>query len=391
MLSRDNHPTVLFLISSEGYFGAENMLVTLAESLQKQACRCTVGVFSDSRSPHVEVAEQARLRGLEVELVPCAGRCDWRAVTHIRRLIAKHQADVLHPHGYKADLYAYAAARPRRMPIVATSHNWPNPLWSTRAYAVLDRWVMRSFDRIAVVSDVVAEIIRRSGVRAEKVRMIFNGIDCERFQSAEATLRHAVVSDDETLVGFVGRFVPEKGGEILLRAARMVLREHPQTRFALVGDGPSRAEWEQLAVELGIRRQVLFTGVRQDMPGVYASLDLFVLPSVCEAMPMCLLEAMAAGKAVIASRVGAVPKLIDEHTGVLLNPGNTEALAGAIRALLRNPEQRSRFGQNASERVRQRFSSEAMAAQYRSLYREVTDQRQNAGESALALRGEPHV
>jgi len=382
---------VLFLISSEGYFGAENMLVTLAEALERQECRCIVGVFSDSRFQHVEVADQAGLRGLEVELVPCAGRCDWRAVTHIGQLIAKHRVDVLHPHGYKADFYAYAAAWRRYVAVVATSHNWPNPLWSMKAYAVLDRWVMRNFDRVAVVSDVVAEAIRRSGVRAEKIRTIFNGIDCERFQSAQPSLGDSGVSEDEALIGFVGRFVPEKGGEILLRAARIILNQHPQTRFAFIGDGPCRGHWEQLAIELGIHKQVIFTGVREDMPGVYASLDFLVLPSLCEAMPMCVLEAMAAGKAVLASRVGAVPNLIDKHTGVLVDPGDVEALAAAIQTILRDPEQRRRLGQNASERVRLRFSSGVMAIQYLNLYREVIDRRQKAGERRLALGEASHV
>jgi glycosyltransferase involved in cell wall biosynthesis len=368
------------------------MLVTLAESLEQQGCRCILGVFNDSRSPHVEVAEHARLRGLKVELVRCAGRCDLHAVTQIRRLIAKHRIDILHPHGYKADIYAYAAAWPDRVAIIATSHNWPNPLWSMRAYAVLDRWAMRSFDRIAVVSDLVADVLLRSGVEADKIRTIFNGVDCERFQSAEATLRNSVVSDNATLVGFIGRFVPDKGGEILLRAAQMVLTADPGARFVLVGDGPCREDWERLAVQLGIGKKVIFTGVRQDMPGIYASLDLFVLPSLCEAMPMCVLEAMAAGKAVIASRVGAITKvLVDKHTGMLVNPGNIEELAAAIRQLMRDPEQALRLGGNASTCAREQFSSEAMAKRYRHLYQEVIDSRQNANQTALALREEQHV
>ena len=196
VLSRNNSLTVLFLISSEGYFGAENMLVTLATALDKQGCRCIVGVFSDSRFHRTEVADRAHAQGLKVELVPCAGRCDWRVVRHIRNLLTRHSVDVLHPHGYKADLYAYVTAWPHRVATVATSHNWPNPLWSMRAYAVLDRWALRGFDRIAVVSDVVANILHHSGVRADKVCTIFNGVEIERFKSAQPTLRDEIASGE---------------------------------------------------------------------------------------------------------------------------------------------------------------------------------------------------
>jgi len=388
-LSNPNSLTVLFLISSEGFFGAENMLVSLATSLDKQGCRCIVGVFCDSRFQHTEVADRARAQGLRVEPVPCNSRCDWRAVIRIRSLLVEHQVDILHPHGYKADLYAYAAAWRHRVAIVATCHNWPNRLWSMRAYAVLDRWVMRSFDRIAVVSDLVADILQSSGVNADKVQTIFNGVEVERFRSALSTLRPKVVSDSEALVGFVGRFVPDKGGEILLRAAPEVLRAHPGTKFALVGDGPCRQEWESLAVRLGIRDQVTFAGVRQDMPGVYASFDLLVLPSLCEAMPMCVLEAMAAGKPVIATRVGAVPKLvIPEHTGVLIQPGDIDNLSAAIIQMLEDPEQARRLGENGYNRAAEHFSADSMAMRYLELYREVAEIRERAGKRAMAMESE---
>ena len=295
MIVYNNTLTVLFLIISEGYFGAEHALMTQAVSLSRVGCRCVVGVFRDARSPHTEVADHARAQGLTVELVPCAGRLDWRAVSAIRKLLAEHNVDILHPHGFKADLYAYAAAWRRRVALVATSHNWPSLLWNMRAYAFLDRRVLRGFDRIVVVSDHVGEMLRSSGVPEQKVQTIFNGVDIERFVSARPTLRNEIARD-ETFVGFVGRFVPDKGGAILLRAAQAVLRARPSIQFVFVGDGPCRKEWESLADQLDIRNHVVFPGVRNDMPGVYASFDLLVLPSLCEAMPLCVLEAMAAGK-----------------------------------------------------------------------------------------------
>ncbi len=364
--------TILFLISSEGYYGVENMLVALAMQLSRQGCRCVVGVFCNSHSPHTEVAEQAERQGLTVEIIACNGRWDWSAVTQIRSLLAKHDVHVLHAHGYKADLYALAAASRNRVPLLATSHNWPSKLLSMRAYAILDRLALRAFDKVIVVSDAVADILRRSGMAAKKVAMIPNGVDLDRFRSAVPKLRNEIGLAHNPVVGFVGRLVPDKGGALLVRAAQHVLTIHPNTTFVLVGEGPAHQEWKALAAELGIDKQVIFVGARDDMPEVYASFDMVVLPSLIEALPMCLLEAMAAGKPVIATRVGAVPGLVvDAQTGLLLEPGDVSALAQAILRLLENPDMACQLGENGRAHVARHFSAEVMAKSYIEMYEHV--------------------
>jgi glycosyltransferase involved in cell wall biosynthesis len=370
--------TILSLISSEGYYGAENMLVALARNLSLLGCRSIVGVFCDSRFHHTEVGEQARRQGLVVEIVECNGRWDWNTVAEIRKLLVKHNVDVLHPHGYKSDLYSWAATWPNRVALLATSHNWPSKLVTMRAYATLDRLILRRFDKVIAVSEVVSDILRRSGVAPDQVSTIPNGVDIERFNGARSTLRNEIASRDHSLVGFVGRLVPDKGGELLLHAARRVLAVHPKTTFVFVGEGPSRKEWETLATQLGIGPHVVFAGVRDDMPGVYASLDMVVLPSLVESMPMCLLEAMAAGKPVIATRVGAIPKLvISDQTGLLIEPADVNGLSAAIRRLLADPELACRLGESGRSHVSQKFSAEVMAKSYLAQYYQVLERRRN--------------
>jgi len=254
-----------------------------------------------------------------------------------------------------------------------------------RAYAVLDRMVLRRFDKVIVVSDVVAEILRRSGVAPEKISTIFNGVDIELFRGVAPTLRNEIAPDADAIVGFVGRLVPEKGGALLLRSAQQVLALHQKTHFVLVGEGPSRKEWEALAAELGISQQVSFAGVRDDMPGVYASFDALVLPSLIEAQPMCLLEAMAAGKPVVATRVGAVPKLVASgKTGLLVECGDVAGLASGIIRILRDPELARRLGENGQAHVSQNYSAEAMAKSYVVQYQRLLAGRRNRARSEAA-------
>lgn len=255
-----------------------------------------------------------------------------------------------------------------------------------RAYAVLDRFVLKRFDKVISVSDVPSNILRRSRVAPNKIAIIPNGVDAERFASAAPSLRKQLASEGVPLVGFVGRLVPDKGGEILLRAARLVLATRPNAKFVFVGEGPSRKQWEALATELGIEKQVVFLGARHDMPGVYSSLDIVVLPSFIESLPMCLLEAMAAGKPVISTRVGAVPQLLaSDEIGLVVEPHNVEALSTAIVRVLENQELAFRLGKNARQHVVRSFSAHSMATNYLWHFNQVLANHREARQNQTAL------
>lgn len=360
---------VLHLISSAGHYGAENVLLNLAGSLERLGCRVALGVFVNARRPNTEIAEQARQQGLQVALIPCGGRADRSTVEAIRREIKSSGIELVHTHGYKADLYGYAAVRGAATPILATCHNWTGETLSLRLYAMLDRWVLRRFRMAVAVSESVAAQLRRAEVAPDRIAIISNGIDVARFREARPTLGEGIGKGDRLVVGMVGRLVREKGAEYLLRAAREVLPLHPDTLFVLVGEGPARAEFEQMAHELRIEGRVIFAGQRQDMPGVYASMDVLVLPSLNEGMPLVILEALAARRAVVATRVGAIPQcIVPRETGLLVEPANAAGLRDAIAELLGDAALRRDLGERGSAWVEQHHSSDAMARQYLALY-----------------------
>lgn len=361
---------VVQLISSEGFYGAESMLVTLAQAQMRAGLRTTLAVFDDTRTDGGnEVAEKAGERGIETRRISCAGRFDRRCVNSLRQLLEQQQADILHCHGYKADLYGFAATRLYRVPLVSTCHNWPDRRFIMRAYAVSDRFALRGFDQVTTPARQVAEILLRSGVTSRKITIIANGIDVASFQKAPATLRHELPGSPRHVVGCVARLIPSKGGAVLLQAAKAVLSVIPEVAFVFVGDGPCRHEWQMLAHQLGIGDQVTFAGSRADIAGVYSSLDVLVLPSLDEAMPMCLLEALAAGCPVIATDVGEVSTLIHSGTtGLLTEVGDATALSEAILHTLLNPRaarERASSGQDLVERT---CSSAAMARNYSAVY-----------------------
>jgi glycosyltransferase involved in cell wall biosynthesis len=378
---------ILHLISSEGLYGAESMMVALCAELRRLGCDVTVGVFQDGRRSHTEVASAAEARGVNVRFFPCRSRADWKTVRLIRQDLDTNRVDILHSHGYKADVYAYLGSRRRRPILISTCHSWPQGARVLRLYAAIDRLALRAFDGVATMSREVAMKLARSGVRALNLHVISNGVDCAAFEHCRPTLRNELPRVGGSIVGLVARMVPAKGVPVFLRAARQVLKVDPDVTFVLIGGGPSQADFEQMAEELGVAQNVVFTGARRDMPGVYASLDVLALPSLEEAMPMAVLEGMSAGKPVIATPVGAIPELlIPEKTGYLTPVGDADALAASILKLVRNPALAEAMGRSGRERVRANFSVASAASSYLALYERARTTR----KSETIVRGAIH-
>src|SRR5436305_12426521 len=261
---------ILHLISSGGLYGAETMVVALSRCLQQQDHTSIIGVFHNLHSPNTQVADHARSAGVPVQMIACKGRLDPSAVMALRRFIRERQIDTIHAHGYKADIYGYAASRGLSTPILSTCHTWYDNDTAAYLYGVLDRRVLKRFDMTIAVSESVAAQLRHAGVSETRISIINNGVDLAAFETAKATLRHEL-GGSKIIIGAVARLAPEKGIPYLLRAPAVVLQQHPDVVFALVGDGPDRQQLEAETQRLGVQENVLFTGARRDMAGVYAS------------------------------------------------------------------------------------------------------------------------
>ena len=379
---------VLHLISSGGMYGAESVVAALARDLQQMGHSTRVGIFVNAHQPQIDVANQFEKRGVNVVRIPCRGRADRHAIGTIREIIHSDGADILHTHGYKADIYGCVTGSKFDLPMIATRHGhlWTRQTPAICAYEFLDALFLRHFDAVVAVSDVIAEEVRRAGISPLKVMTIDNGIDLSPFVSAPPTLSKEITKGDGLLVGTVARLVMQKGIDYFLRAARDVLKEFPNTVFAIVGDGPDRQQLERLAKGLAIGSNVVFTGPRSDMPSVYASLDIFVLASLDEGMPMAVLEALASGRPVIATEVGAVPKLVvSGETGILVRAADAAGLTQALLSLIRAPDLRRRLGRNGKALVQEQFSSGIMSRKYSQIYEDLLERKGRALDAA-ALR-----
>lgn len=358
---------VLQLISSGGMYGAEAVILNLARCLDASGHHSVLGVFANTAGGDVQLHREALARNLESHLLPCAGQFDRRMLAQLRQFVREHHIDVVHTHGYKADVYAFFALRRSRIPIVATCHNWLDTDLKVKLYGTLDRMVLRRFAAIAVVSGALRTTLLQIGLPAEKLYLIPNGIDAAPFRQAAAhPVPHLHAAGR---IGIIGRLSPEKGVDLFVQAAAVVHRQHPETQFLIAGDGPERSTLESLAAQLGLSQHVHFLGRSETMPEFLASLDLVVSASRMEGLPMTLLEAMASGRPIVATTVGEIPTVLDGgKAGLLVPPENSHALAEAILTLLDDPNLRRTYADRAAHRVATSFSADQMTTRYLVMY-----------------------
>jgi glycosyltransferase involved in cell wall biosynthesis len=359
---------ILHIISSGGMYGAEAVILNMSRTLNESSHSSVLGVFSNSANPNLQLHQTATAQGIESHLISCTGQIDRTVPSSIRELAGRTNADVVHAHGYKADIYCYFALQGSGVPLVSTCHTWYDNDLTVSLYGAADRFILRNYAAIVAVSEDVRQRLLKAGVRKEKIHIVRNGIDLRPFDNAAPSLRN-LPSKDAPIVGLIGRLATEKGVDIFLRAAARVLAELPATKFVVIGEGPDREQLEILIDELQVRNNVFMLGRRDDMPGVYASLDIMVSASRHEGLPMAILEGMASSRPVVATAVGAVPEaVVDGRTGVLVPSENVEALAAKIVALLNNRTQRENLGAAAKRLIEEEFSAERMTTDYLHIY-----------------------
>lgn len=278
----------------------------------------------------------------------------------IARLLREWQTDIVHTHNDRPLLYAAPAARLARAAcVIHTKHG--RAVRNTRRQTMLTALSARLTDHFVCVSDDCARLAIEQGVPASRVCTIDNGIDLSRFRCTGPNLGGPAVT--------VARLCADKDLGTLLEAAKIVIRTAPEFRLWIAGDGPCRAELEQRIGQLGLGECVRMLGPVRDVPGLLQQARMFALSSISEGVPIAVLEAMATGLPVAATRVGGVPDAVDDgHTGLLAPPRDPAALAATLLRLQRDDGEAASLGARGRRRVEERFDVSRMVAAYEKIY-----------------------
>lgn len=311
---------------------------------------------------------------------------DLKALNALVKILRRERPQIVHTHTAKAGFVGRVAARLAGVPIVIHTyhghvlHGYYGPR-KTEMLRRMEASLARISDHIVAVSQQVKQDLVTYGIAPyQKIRVIHLGFDLAPFRASSACrgqFRRELGIGPEPLIGIVGRLFPIKNHRLFLDAAKKIVELNPDARFVIVGDGTLRPDLEAHAHDLGIADRVIFAGWRQDTYRIYADLDVLVVSSDNEGTPVSAIEAMAAGKPVVATAVGGLPDLIaDGETGYLVPPRSGDALAVAVTKVICNPEVAGRIGRAAQQAACERFDEKRLIADMESLYRELLASKQ---------------
>lgn len=348
--------------------GLEMMVVSLVEGLDRARYTPIVCCYDTAGT----LTQRLAALGIEWHLLPRRPGVDLGYIFKLARLFRSIRADIVHLHNPTAFFYGALAGRLAGVRgVIYTEHGRD----FSASYKVrwANRLLSRLVDRIVVVADFGRRyLVEKEGVAPGKIVTVRNGIDAAPFgnPNPRAVRDRLEIGVDVPLVGIVARLAPIKNHELLIRAMRQVADAVPRAQLLVIGDGSCRAALEALVALLHLGDRVRFLGERSDVPDLLQALDVFVLCSHSEGLSLTLVEACAAGRAIVATDVGGNGEVVERGVNGLLVPSNDEAaLAQALIELLKDPERRARMGQQGRARFEREFTLAGMVRAYEDLYR----------------------
>lgn len=357
---------ILHLISSNGLFGAEKVMIDISSNLNFNGIKVWIIAIRNTYNPHTEVVDAAKNKNILAESIESERPFDLKSVRRLYEFIKQNNIDILHTHNYKSNFIGLLAAKRAKIPIVATLHGYIRKGTKLRLYEAIDRFILRYFDKIVLVDDSLRKWFKNDSARYS---IINNGVRVSELASERVSELRKI----EITIGVVGRLSEEKGHKYLLEAFSKILKYYPNAKLLIVGDGELKARLEELSASLCIKEKTEFAGFQEDVSKYYKLMDIYVSPSLLEHFPLSILEAMSFGKAIIATDVGGVGDLIkDGVTGILIKPASSQEIYDSLLRLIKDASLRQALGINARQFVKENYSLEKMVSSYKKVYEEVS-------------------
>jgi glycosyltransferase involved in cell wall biosynthesis len=363
-----------------GFAGGETQVLGLTLGLLRGGHRAELAC-----DPRGRLYERARREGIECHPLSIRNALDFAAAMRLRNLLSRVRYDIVHFHTSRAHSMApFARGHTRALIVTRRMDYRPNRLFAPYLYN-------RAVDAVAAISSGVADSLGEAGVLRDHLRIIPSGVDCDHFHPANSSERQVArarlgIAGGDFLVGTVGMLEERKGHRYLLEAIAILNRARavaPRIKCAIAGEGAIGDQIAKLARELGIASDTLFLGMIGDSRQLLDALDLFVFPSLKEGLGVALLEAMACGLPVVATRAGGVIDIVeDNRSGLLVPPRDAASIADAIASLANDTKRRAQLGRAASARVSENFSMDAMTKKTIDLYRACLVRRAPSPEGA---------
>lgn len=368
---------IIHLVEDLKIGGAERVIADIAEGLDGK--KYDVSVWCVTRGG--ETASELREKGIKVRILGISSYHNPLSIFKLTRLLKDAGPDIVHTHGYFASVIGRLAARKAHIPAIVTHVH--STYWDYKKRHIrIERRLSRFTHKIICCSKAVENFVKDfENIKDGKTTVIYNGVDEDRFSTlkeSKSILAELGIDEGSSVVGTVSALTPHKGHEHLIQAASVVLDTLPSTRFLIVGDGILRTRLEDQAKNLNINSSVIFTGERKDIPEILSLMDVFILPSFSrEGLGLAIIEAMAVKRPVVATEIGGIPEaVIKGKTGLLVPPGDSDALATAIIELIQDPKKAKEMGEKGRARVMERFTKTKMLSEIQNVYQSLISRRE---------------
>lgn len=373
--------SILFVIDGLEFGGGERTFLQLIKGLPRKQYNVHVAT-----SPRGAFSGVLTKKGVELIPLNLEKRASLRTLRRLIEIIENKNIVIIHSQGGRADYFARIAGRIANVPIIISSiamlvEGYDVNILRKSLYVLADRFTERWVNKFIVLSDALRQaLIEIHKIPPEKIVKIYNGIELEEYnpglkkvRSKKLEVRRKLgLKNDVLVIGAIGRLVWQKGFEYLIQAIPKVIEVFPETRFLIVGEGPLKDKLKVKSKKLKVEDKVIFTGFRSDIKEILDSIDVLVMPSLLEGLPMVLLEAMAMAKPIVATDIDGISEvLVDRKTGLLVPPKNPQALAEAILKVLNNKIMSNLLGQNARRIAEEEFSVEKIVKQTECIYQEL--------------------
>ena len=363
---------ILYITYSLHPAGAERIIYSLAKNLDRSRFK----PFICSLKHGGDLAAKFEDLRIPVFLLQKKRKFEYRVFKELRNIIINERIDIVHTHNFPANLWGRIAALSVHCPvIIATEHSLSiRKGWMQRK---IDLFLSLHTDKIIAVSEAVRQsLVIDENISREKIITIANGVDFTQFRNLRDPLwvKQALGIDNGTpVIGIVGRLIKDKGHKYLIKAAELVLKKYPNVKFVVVGEGELKQQLFEMLQEIEIVNSFIFTGFRNDRLDYMATFTIAILSSIREGLPVTLLEYMALKQPIIVTRVGGMPEVIENGvSGIVVPEKNYHALAKSIIKLLGDERLRIKYGNNAWECVKNRYSQENMIRKTEKLYEEMS-------------------
>lgn len=358
------HYRILHLDTERTWRGGQQQAFLLASGLARRGHSCTVVC-----PPGSPLSVRCRDAGLRVIEVHARGEWDLPAVLEMRRILVSRTIHILHAHNAHGAALG-AMTRCPGLPAFVISRRVDFPIGKNP----FSRWKYRVADKVIAISEGVKKILLDDGIPENKIAVAHSGLDLEAYNQLKngSSVRAEWRLDSHSpLVGVVAALAPHKDHKTFLEAVKIVKAECPEARYLIVGDGALKKELEGFTKDLGLSKEVIFTGFRQDALAILRQLDVAVLSSATEGMGTVLLEAMVFGRPIAATRTGGIPEIVEDgQNGLLAPPHDPQALARNILKILQDKALAKTLGEGGRKKVVE-FSVDNTAARTEAVYNEV--------------------